>query len=236
MKKWVWITSGLLVFALCGCLKLDQEITLNKDGSGRGKIMYAMSEQTIQQMKAMAEIAKQQMPGEEGQKAAEEDQFEFDEAKIKERFKALKDKGITLKSVKTETKDGWQYTYIDFAFKDISKLKEMESFKEDSFTITKNAEGNYVITMKMGGGEMGPAEAGAEQMKAMLPMFKGMRISMKFNTPGTIIETNAPIKGKKSAGLVIDVDKDPDSLFQMSKLGDIKIVFDGKGCTIPEVR
>jgi hypothetical protein len=237
MKRAAGMMSLLVVFALCGCMKVDQEITLNKDGSGRADIMYAMSEQTLQQMKAMAEMAKQmsQQEGQEGQAAPEEENpFEFDKAKVEEKFKALKDKGITLKSVKTEKKEGWEYMYLVFDFQDISKLKEVEFYQDSPLTITKNEAGNYEIVSQMSGEEMGGGQ-GEEQMKAMLPMLKGMRISMKFNTPGKIIETTAPIKEAKSAEWVYDVDKDPETFMKMSST-DMKIVFDGKGCTIPEVQ
>lgn len=229
MKKWVWVMSVFALLALCGCLKMEQEVTLNKDGSGQIDMMYAMSEQTVQQMKAMSEMAEQSG----GEVTSTQDSFEFDEAKVKEKYGALKDKGITLKSVKSETRGGWKYMYVKADFKDISKLKEVEGF--DKITITKNADGNYVIDSGMSQDDMGGGMDNPEQMKAMLPMLAGMRITMKFNTPGKIIETTAPIKGKNSAEWVYDVDKDPDTFMKMSS-SEMKIVFDGKGCTIPELK
>ena len=235
MKKYLWLAGLTIVFLISGCLKMEQEITLNKDGSGRIKIVYGMSEQTISQMKAMAEMAKQMAP-EEGELTTPKDElFQFDAAKIKEEFKGLKEKGITLKSVKTEKKDGWQYIDMVVAFKDISKLEDIPEMGNSPLTITKDAQGNYVISSGMSDDKMGAGMQNPEQMKAMLPMFQGMRVSMKINTPTNIIETNAPIKGKKSAQWVIDVDKDPDSLTKLSGMS-MKIVFDGKGCTIPEVK
>ena len=231
MKKIVWVMSVFALLALCGCLKMEQEVTLNKDGSGEVDIMYAMSEQTVQQLKAMSEMAEQSG----GEVTSTQDSFEFDEAKVKKKFDALKDEGITLKKVKSETKGGWKYMYITADFKDISKLKKMDEFDDSSMTITKNADGNYVIDSGMSQGEMGEGMDNPEQMKAMLPMLAGMRIVMKFNTPGKIIETTAPIKDKKSAEWVFDVDKDPDTFMKMSN-SEMKIVFDGKGCTIPELK
>ena len=235
MKKYTWaIVSMIAVFAI-GCLKMDQDITLNKDGSGEIRMVYGMSEQTINQMKAMAEMAKQMAPEEGKLETPNDEAFQFDPAQIREQFKGLKDKGITLKSIKTEKKDGWQYMSLRVAFKDISKLKDVPELGNSPITITKDAQGNYVISSGMGGDKMGQGMKNPEQMKAMLPMFKGMRVSLKINTPTKIIETNAPIKTRDSAQWVIDVDKDPDSLMKYSGQS-MKIVFDGKGCTIPEVK
>ncbi|MFH1038525.1 MAG: hypothetical protein V1789_07670 [PVC group bacterium] len=231
MRKWIWFFSLIAAVALAGCIKMDQDITLNKDGSGSVKFMYGMSEQTINQMQTMSEMNKQ-----EGDDQPEDDNpFEFNEEKVKKEFAALKDKGITLKSVKTTTENGWKYMHVEFDFKDISQLNDADVMGDSPITIAKDAAGNYVITSKMTGEEMGAGDADAEQMKAMLPMLAGMRMALKVTTPGKIISTTAPIKTADSAQWVFDIDKDPDSVMNMSKT-KMEIVFDGTGCTIPEVK
>jgi len=171
--------------------------------------------------------------GEEGAEPAEDDNdFEFDVDKVKKGFEEMKEQGITLNSATTTKEDGWQYMNIDFDFKDVSKLEDTPVF--ENVSIIKNADGNYVITSKMDNDNMG-GDAGAEQMKAMLPMLSGMRISIKINTPNAIVSTTAPIKSKDSAEWVFDVDKDPNSFLNMSKT-NMEVVFGGDGCTIPEVK
>ncbi len=228
MKKWIWIFSLVAIIALTGCIKMEQDITLNKDGSGNVKFVYGMSEQTITQMEAMKQMSK----SEDGAEADDDNPFEFNEDEVKKEFEAMKDQGITLNSVKTTKEDGWQYMNIDFDFKDVTKLEDTSVF--ENVTIIKNAEGNYVVSSKMDSDDMG-GDAGAEQMKAMLPMLSGMRIAIKINTPNAIISTTAPIKSKDSAEWVFDVDKDPDSFLNMSKT-DMEVVFGGDGCTIPEIK
>jgi len=228
MRKWIWVIGMTTLIALSGCIKMEQDITLNKDGSGNIKFMYAMSEQTINQMKAMAE-----MGAEEGVEVETDDAFEFDEAKVKKNFEDLKDQGITLKSVKSETRDGWKYMHIDFDFEDIAKLNETEVVGDSPINISKNEDGNYVITSDMGGGDMSMEDADQEQMKAMLPMLAGMRIGLKVTTPTKIISTTAPNKTDNSAEWVFDVDADPDSLMKMGQ-SKMEVVFDGTGVTIPE--
>lgn len=230
MSKWAWVIGLAFLVALTGCIKMEQDITLNKDGSGNVKFMYAMAEQTINQMKAMS-----QMGAEEGVEVESDDDFEFDEEKVRTKFEELKDQGITLKSVKSETRDGWKYMHIDFDFQDIAKLNETEVAGDSPIIIAKNAEGNYVVTSKMGGGEMEMEDADAEQMKAMLPMLAGLRIALKVTTPTKIISTTAPIKTATSAEWVFDVDADPDSVLKMSQT-KMEIVFDGAGVTIPEIK
>ena len=228
MKNWIWIFSLVAIIALTGCIKMEQDITLNKDGSGNVKFVYGMSEQTITQMEAMKQMSK----SEDGAEADDDNPFEFNEDEVKKEFKAMKEQGITLNSAETTKKDGWQYMNIDFDFKDVTKLEDTSVF--ENVTIIKNAEGNYIVSSKMDSDDMG-GDAGAEQMKAMLPMLSGMRIAIKINTPNAIISTTAPIKSKDSAEWVFDVDKDPDSFLNMSKT-DMEVVFGGDGCTIPEIK
>jgi len=228
MKNLIWIFSLVAIIALTGCIKMEQDITLNKDGSGNVKFVYGMSEQTLKQMEAM----KQMSQSEEGEDADDDNPFEFDEEEVKKEFEAMKEQGITLNSVKTTKEGGWQYMNIDFDFKDVTKLEDTSVF--ENVTIIKNADGNYVVSSKMDSDDMGGDE-GAEQMKAMLPMLSGMRIAIKINTPNAIISTTAPIKSKDSAEWVFDVDKDPDSFLNMSKT-DMEVIFGGAGCTIPEIK
>jgi len=228
MKKLIWVLTLVSMIALTGCIKMEQDITLNKNGSGNVKFVYGMSDQTLKQMEAM----KQMSQSEDGAEDEDDNPFEFNEDEVKKEFEAMKDQGITLNSVKTTKKDGWQYMNIDFDFKDVTKLDDTPVF--ENVTIIKNAEGNYVVSSKMDSDDMG-GDAGAEQMKAMLPMLSGMRIAIKINTPNAIISTTAPIKSKDSAEWVFDVDKDPDSFLNMSKT-DMEVVFGGDGCTIPEIK
>ncbi len=234
MRKWIWIMGLVLAVALTGCIKVDQVITLNKDGSGNVKLTYGMSEQSIKQMEAMADMSKQ-MAEQQGEEAPEDEKpFEFDEDEIAQDFKDLAEEGITLNSVDVEEKDGWKYVNVDFDFADIGKLDSTDMFDDNPITLAKNADGNYVITADMSGGDMG-GDQNKEQMKAMLPMFKGMRIAMKLKTPTDIISTTAPIKEKQSAQWVFDVDEDPDSFLNMSET-KMEVVFKGAGVNIPEMK
>lgn len=230
MKKLSWVLGLVAILALAGCIKMDQDITLNKDGSGNVKFMYGMSEQTVNQMKAMAA-----MGAEEGEEPETDDLFEFEEGKVKEKFAELQDQGITLKSARTETKGGWKYMYVDFDFADVSRLNGTEVMGDSPFSIVKNDDGNYVISTKMGGDELGMGDADPEQMKMMIPMMAGMRMAFKITTPNKIISTTAPVKSSNSAQWVFDIDSDPDSILNIGKT-KMEIVFDGTGVTIPEIK
>jgi len=60
------------LLALTGCIKVDQTLTLNADGTGTLALRYGMSEQTLAQLKAMEQMAAQ---AEEGLRVEQETPF-----------------------------------------------------------------------------------------------------------------------------------------------------------------
>ncbi|NCC51654.1 MAG: hypothetical protein EOM20_10605 [Spartobacteria bacterium] len=236
------VLLGLLLAATVGCIKVEQDLTIDKDGSGSMVVQYGMAEQSIAQMEAMKEMA-ENMPDVEGEEAPDDDNpFDFDEETIREQFKALEKDGVKLTSVKSEAKDGWKYMNIAFSFEDLNALAKTDFFKGSAISLTKDAEGNYVLVQKSGnmtGMNQGDVEMDPEMEKMMLqqmaPMFAGMRIAMTIKTPGKILETNASVRdGDDKASWIYDVDKDPNCILQMQK-ADIRVVFEGEGVTLPEI-
>ncbi len=228
MSGWRLSALALSLAVLFGCVKMEQEITLNADGSGSVNFMYAMGEQMIAQMEAMKEMAKD-MEGME----VEDTGFEFDEAKVREGFEKYQELGITLNNVKTDTRDGWRYVHLDFDFQDISRLREVEGFGEINLRIRKNEDGDYVISYAAGD-DHDMMDTDPDMMAMMLPMLKGMRVATRINTPTDIISTTAPIRTARSAAFVIDVDEDPDSVKQLQRM-KFEVVFSGEGVEIPEI-
>jgi hypothetical protein len=241
--KSIRVILVLLLMATAGCIKVDQTLSLNKDGSGTLAVRYGMSEQTIAQMESMKEMQKN-MPDAEGMGEAEDDNpFDFDEEEIRDQFKDLQEEGIELEEVKSEVKDGWKYMNVKFKFDDLNALAKTDFFKGSSLSLSKDADGNYVLVQQSGEMDtgMGPGadaemdpEMEKQMMMQMAPMFAGMRVAMTIHTPTAIIESNATEQQDDSASWVYDVDKDPESLLKM-KNSNFRLVFSGKGVDLPEI-
>lgn len=219
--------------AAAGCVKMNQEMTINKDGSGTMTMNYGMSEQMVAQMEAM-----QAMGGED---ADDSNGFDFDVESIKKDMSNLETDGIKLKDIKSVTKDGWRYIKMDMAFKSLEALSKTEYFGEDSgITLTKNDKGNYVLEQKpegMGGDASTPEEK--EQQKMMMNMmaaqFKGMEVSWKMTLPGKIIESNADKTDGNTVSWKYSFDESGiDGLMKLQEKG-MKVVFSGKGVKLPTI-
>ncbi len=222
MKLFKLFVMVVVAFGLVGCLKVDQTLNINNDGSGSLSMSYSMQESTIRQMEAMAAM--------EGEDSGDMD-FEFDEESVREDLKQLEEHGITVKTVESEVKDGWRVMNIELDFEDIAALMKTDFYDEDTFTISKNEAGNYVIKTVAEEMEQPDEEMDAAMLQSMAPMFAGMRITQHINVPGDIVKSNAAKVDGKTASWIYDIDEDPTVIQKMQNM-TIELEFDGSGVDI----
>lgn len=229
------LAVGLL---LAGCLKVEQTLTINKDGSGLLAMDYGMSQQTIDQMKAMQKMAQAAgATNSEQDKAA----FEFDEKEIMGKFKDMEKDGIKLVKLDSEVTNGWKYIHALISFTSLEKMQKAEFFDNNLLSLKKRADGNYELVQNSNA-EYGTAEEtgmnNQEMQDAMLqqmaPMLKGMKIVLRVKVPGKVIETNANEKDDNSVAWIYDIDKDPKDLQRLQR-ASMRVVFEGQGVTLPEI-
>lgn len=234
-----WAVLLAVLLATAGCIKVDQTLTLTKDGSGTFDIRYGMAEQTIAQLEAMQQMGKSL--GDSVEVEQEDSPFNFDEAKLRAKFNADKPVGVELLSVRSEVVDGWKFMSVQLGFDDLAALKHSEFFAESALSLTQDANGNYVLTQHTGnGGAAGGLGAanqeamGAEMIQQMAAMFAGMRIVTSVALPTEIIESNATEVAGQTASWVFDVDKDPGVLTKLDNM-ELRVVFSGKGLSLKPV-
>jgi hypothetical protein len=232
-----WAIAIALVFA--GCVKVDQTLTFDKNGKGTLEMRYGMAEQTIAQLEAMEQMAASmgQTPDEA---TGDNMPFDFDEARIREEFEAERPEGVELVSLSSETVNGWRYVNMRLSFETLSALSQTELFSDAELSLTKNADGNYVLVQTTGSDDRmpsGPADpsnpAASAMMEQMAGMFAGMRIVTTVVAPTDVIESNATERNGRQASWVFDVDEDPSALTKLQGT-NLRLVFDGKGVEIPE--
>lgn len=235
--RWVWVAVVAAV-ALTGCIKVDQTMTLQKDGSGTLNIRYGMSEQAIAQIEAMEQMS-QAMGEQDGAEIDNEApfDFDFDEQQVREDFEAQNLDGVELLSAESEIADGWRYMQLTVAFDSLAALSKTDYFEDNELSLTKDAEGNYVLSQRSGDGDIVPDAEPAEQqqlMEQMAAMFAGMRLANRIVVPSEIIETNATELEGNKASWVFDIDEDPTVLGKLENL-DMRVVFSSDGVSIPEL-
>ena len=227
------IISAFLLSTLTGCLQVDQTLVLEKDGSGTLDLSYAMSEETLQQWQGVA----RQMLGSSGpDDGSPVMPFDFSDQEIRADFKEYEGDGVILRSVQSETRDGWKTRRLRIGFRSLAGVARTGFLADRNISLVKDANGNYVFTQQPGGdGNLPPelsalAEPGAEALFS--DMMKGFKAAVRVKTPGRILETNAPEKEDRQAAWTFDLDRDPQAL-QKVQVASLRIVFEGKGLDIP---
>ena len=243
MTRWTLTLAALALFAAGGCMKIEQELTLNADGSADMKLRYGMTEQAIAQLEGMKKMAEKDPNMKVESKGPD---LVFDKAKIEADFKAKAAEGVELKSCNVETKEGWKFAVLEVHCRDLAAATKagQAAGTEGGFSLTKNADGNYVLDMGgakgLGGDEAGDKQdpkMKAQQQQMMKTMMAGLRVAIKVNVPGDVVETTAPEKDKRSASWVLDIgdDKFFEKGEEMNKKG-AKVTFSGKGLNLTEVK
>ena len=235
----IWLpffrSAGALALALfTGCIHVEQTLTLKADGSGELLVTYGMSKDDIVQMQEMSKSAL----AEEGviNDVSSAAPFDFNEADIREDFKAYEEHGVTLTSVRTEESNNWKFVYLAIDFKSLAGLSRTDLVSDRTISLAKNPEGRYVFRQAASGAQEDAPPEGVDQesMNAMMAgMMKGFHATMKVKTPGKILSTNAGQSDEQSATWDFDLEKDPEALKRAQKL-DMQVEFDGTGIEIPE--
>lgn len=231
MRRWGWVLVLGAMLALAGCIKVDQTLTLNADGSGTLAMRYGMPEQAIAQLQAIQQMAAQ---GGEGLEVQQEAPFDFEPEQVRADFEASKPEGVELTALSSEVVDGWKYIDLTLAFDDIGALKRTEMFEKSNLSIEPTPDGNYRITQR-GGGDTelpGGEAADAQLMQQMAAMLAGFRIAQTVVVPGDIIETNAPQVDGRRASWVFDIAQDPNVIQTIADT-NLELVFDGDGVALP---
>jgi len=130
---------------------------------------------------------------------------------------------------------------MKYSTKNLAALAKTDLAENSKMSLTKNADGNYVLLQKNSDYNMGDdSEETSPEMKEMmmqqmLPMLKGMKVAFRVKVPGEVIESNATEVDGNEVAWVYDVDKDPSFVLKSDKMEDMKVVFSGKGLSLEEI-
>jgi hypothetical protein len=230
------IAGAFLISTLAGCIKVDQTLVLEKDGSGMIDLAYGMSEENISQWQG---VARNMLDSTSSGSSSPIMPFDFSDEDVRSDFKEFERDGVSLRSIKTETRDGWKFRRMGIRFKSLDGLARAGFLADRNISLAKDSRGNYVFIQQAGRKGNLPPElavfAGTSDDSLFSDVMQGFKAVIRVKTPGRILETNAPEKRDRTAAWTYDLDRDPDAL-QKAQNASLRIVFDGKGLNIPTFR
>jgi len=238
MKTLQALAAGFLT-VISGCIQVDQTLTIEKNGSGSLELFYTIPEQTVSQMKAMYKL-KDQMDETLGQaepltteEAFERMFFDPSEDQIKRLLKKYETLGIKTETLKVETRNAARTVKLKVTFASMDKLSKADFFPDYGFTLSRSPNETYTFFRAAGNPQA--SDAGTGPSSLVTPILNGFRVAMKVNTPGKILQSNASRKTLYNAAWVFDFEKDPNVLTTLQNQ-HMKIVFDGKGLQLPDIK
>jgi len=241
MKKAV-VSVACLVLA-CGCIKVEHNLALNRDGSGVLEISYSVPEQTVTQIKAMLKLERElAIAAGESPDTYTEDEFtrlvfDPDEARLLKKLSELAEYGITIKNLNVRSRGARRNVDLKIAFANIADVAGAGFFNAYGFSLVKTGDGNYAWIRRgdRSADAAPPDVSDPETLRALDPLLGGFSFALTVSPPGRILKTDAPSKTPNSATWKFDFDHDPIALWAV-KTRNMTIIFDGKGLTLPEVR
>jgi len=228
----LFAAAALAVLA-AGCMRLDQDIVLNVDGSFDLKMTFAYDE------KSWAESAKAL-----GAAISEEDGMGREvpprldplikEAETRAKLDAAKRAGVEVRSFKVaKAADGWLSETLEAHCKDLAALNAaMRAMdKEEEFALTRNADGTFTLVSKGGESQLPFAgELGKEDSAEELKKLKGFRMVSAVTVPGEITASNAHAREGRTARWAVDAaDKDFLAKFKAMAGKDDSVTFRAEG-------
>lgn len=230
---WCRLLGGSLVALLMllwstGCVRVEQTLRLNDDGSGVLSLRYGMAESDLAEMEA---LAKSQLAEEGVTDAGPINPFEFNEAEVRKDFEAYRSLGVTLEDIRTEAVEGWKYMNLRVAFASLAGLGQTEFLSDRQLTLTRLAEGRYELVQAA---PPGTGEATQEMDTELLAgLMKGFRAELKVEVPGAVVESNADERAPSAATWIFDVDRDARAL-ERAQRAAMRVVFEKPGLVLKE--
>ena len=126
LSKLTFVMS--VAFMLSSCVNIDQQTTINKDGSGNIVLHYWTATSNLS------------MGDELGG-------FSFTEDQIKKKFTSL-NSDITELKIETKESDSTTHVKVKISFNDLNKLNEAEGFSKVNTVWKKTSDGfvfNYIL-------------------------------------------------------------------------------------------
>lgn len=215
-----------------GCLRVDQHLTLNADGSGHLEARYSVREEQLAGIRAAAERSGDQpgVPAVTNPAAL----LRFSEEQIRSAFKDNAARGIRLDQVALSASNGWQSVEVDVHFRDLATLAQSELLGDASMSLTKSPAGTWVleqapILRHQVAGDLANDHAALDG--AMAALLRDVRARVRITVPGDILSTTADRHALRTAAWTIEPGSDAKA-WQRARGEALRVEFSGSGLTL----
>lgn len=250
MKKLVLILAALLALgSLTGCLRMHNEVTIEKDGSGSTTFELGITQSVADALTELQELD----PGNQDMSMPALDEINKEEIE-----KAIEPYGVKLTHFERSTVEGRENIAMAFDFKDLKGLSAamaavMGEEGGEGFGIYDAGDGNLVLKQatydlsdmprpekddevetEVKSPPSQDPETMQKQMEIVGKLMQSMSeldVRMEITVPGDIVETNAPEQDGRTSIWVIN----GENMMTQGQDMEPVITFSGKGLKIKTI-
>lgn len=166
-------------FLLQGCLELEQELTVEKNGSGTLKLSYVLNESFTN----MVELAEELKQSATGGRTLIEPGLVLNEQELRARVAG---EGVEITSSSFEKKDGRLTISFTVSFRDLNALVKTKALQREPISFYRDEKNNLAL-------EVGTRFSAVNLYKNKLPenASEGFKATIKIILPGKVLENNA---------------------------------------------
>ncbi len=212
---------------LAGCIKVDQELSLNADGTGTFHVRYGMKQETISQIDAMSRAG-----AKENAAATTQSPFQFDEKKVRKDFETYARDGVTLDSFAAAETNDWKFIDLRMKFASLAGLMKTDFLSDRKLTLLREENGNYILEQRPDSPHVPESNADNPAVQDMMKeLMKGFHAGIAVRVPGDVLESNGTASGRV-VSWTFDLEQDPQALKKAQQL-NMRVVFKGDGLNLP---
>lgn len=164
---------------LQGCLELEQELTVEKNGAGTLKLSYVLNESFT----SMVELAEELKQSATGGRTIIEPGLVLSEQDLRARISG---EGVEITSSSFEKKDGRLNISFTISFRDLNTLVKTKALQREPISFYRDEKNNLAL-------EVGTRFSAVGLYKNKLPenASEGFKAVIKITLPGKVLENNA---------------------------------------------
>jgi len=219
-----------------GCVRVEQELVLQSNGSGVLRIVYSADEENASRMRALANGVAAVDPDIE---SSDVDWLtSFDEKKIRAEWAKHETPGVTLTSVKTSAAGGWRTMRAEIQFKTLQHLLDCGMIRDSHIALTRGPDGQYGYQQSISTRRIMKALPAGMDMDHLDfvagPMLEDFRAKFQVVAPGRIIRSNADrVEGQRA---IWEISGSDPSVLQKIRDVDMRLMFEGRNLKIADAR
>ncbi len=237
-------TLLLLAIVLAGgCIQMEHDLQIQGDGSAVYRLNYAITEQAINQFRAMFSL-RRDLAMAEGSTPEPDPHpiimtfLDPSTSTIREQLQPWQTYGVSIRTLRQNTRSLWRDFAIVLDIEDIGRLEEIPFLASHGFSLERNSAGQYIFNRAALVSEPGgiPAQFSDRELEHIRPFLTGFNADVRVEVPGRITSTTAGRTSLQTAIWNFNFDRRPEAMHQLLQQ-QFHVVFQPPaGLSLPELQ